>query len=46
MPGKQTSHENLLEASLNNENIVINIDDKNYKTFDKNNLIDSSISIV
>jgi hypothetical protein len=43
MSGKQTSHENLLEASLNNDNIIINIDEKNYKTFDKNNLIDSRI---
>ena len=46
MSGKQTSQENIIEASLNNENIVINIDDKNYKTFHENNLIDSSISIV
>ena len=38
MSGKQTSHENIIEASLNNENIVINIDDTNYKTFDKENV--------
>jgi len=30
---KQTSQENIIEASLNNDNLIINIDDKNYKTF-------------
>ena len=32
---KQTSHENIINESLNNENLVINIDDKNYKTFNE-----------
>ena len=34
---KQTSHENIKNSILNNENLIINIDDKNYKTFDENN---------
>lgn len=38
---KQTSQENIKNSILNNENIVINIDEKNYKTFEEteNNLI-------
>ena len=32
---KQTSQENIIEAGLHNENVVINIDNKNYKTFDE-----------
>ena len=32
---KQTSQENIIEASLNNDNLIINIDDKNYKTFNQ-----------
>lgn len=43
MSGKQTSHENIIEESLINENLVINIDDKKYKTFDESILIDSRI---
>ena len=40
---KQTSHENIIEASLNNENLVINIDDKNYKTFNEPELENSDL---
>ena len=32
---KQTSQENIIEESLNNDNLIINIDDKNYKTFNE-----------
>ena len=40
---KQTSHENIIEASLNNENLVINIDDTNYKTFKETELENSDL---
>ena len=40
---KQTSRENIIEASLNNENLVINIDDTNYKTFKETELENSDL---
>jgi len=48
---KQTSQENILNANLNDDNLVINIDDRNYKTFvdtelQNTDLNDSKQSIV
>ena len=40
---KQTSHENIINESLNNENLVINIDDTNYKTFKETELENSDL---
>ena len=42
---KQTSQANIYDSKLNSENVIINIDEKNYKTFHENDLVENEVEV-